>query len=126
MNRKKFDDLFKSAAELFKLLAHSDRLRILGIISEQELDVSHICQSIGISQSSASQHFKLFKIYHLVNERRSGKRVFYKLSSPLVKELILSAMEIHSRDLSKESKNASLYKEVKSLLKQKLQSNNKT
>lgn len=120
MNRKKFDDIFKSVAELFKLLAHSDRLRILGIISEQELDVGHICQAVGISQSSVSQHLKLFKMHHLVKVRRVGKRVFYKLSSPLVKDLILSAIEIHSQDLSKESKNACLYKEVRSLLKHKV------
>lgn len=119
MNRKKFDDVFKSVAELFKLLAHSDRLRILGMISDRELDVGHISESIGISQSSVSQHLKLFKMHHLVSERRSGKRIFYKLSSPLVKDLIVSAIEIHSQDLFKESKNAGLYKEIKCLLRQK-------
>lgn len=119
MQRKKFDNVFKSLAELFKILAHTDRLRIIALISEEEIDVGHICKAIGISQSSASQHLKLLRLNHLVSERREGKRIFYKLDSPLVKNLILNAIEIHSHELSKESKTADLYKEVKSLLKPK-------
>lgn len=119
MQRKKFDNVFRSLADLFKILAHPDRLRILSLISDEEIDVGHICAAIGISQSSASQHLKLLRLNHLVVERREGKRVFYKLDSPLVENLILSAVEIHSQELSRESKTVDLYKEIKSLLKSK-------
>ncbi len=115
MRRKKFNDIFKSMAELFKILSHADRLKILGIISENELDVSHISESLEISQSSVSQHLKLLKLHHLVSERRSGKRVFYKLSSPLAKHIIIDAIDLHAKDLVKESKAVSLYKEMKTL-----------
>lgn len=117
MQRKKFDDVFKSLADLFKIMAHSDRLRILALISEEERDVSFLCESLGISQSSVSQHLKLLKLNHLVNERREGKRVFYMLDSPIVKSLILDAIEIHTQELSRESKAVGLYKEIKSILK---------
>lgn len=119
MQRKKFDSIFKSLANLFKILAHSDRLRMVALISEEEIDVGHLCNAIGISQSSASQHLKLLRLNHLVSERREGKRIFYKLDSPLVKNLIINAVEIHSQELSKETKTVDLYKEMKSLLKSK-------
>ncbi len=117
MKRKKFDEVFKSMAELFKLMAHSDRLRILGLISDEEMDVSNLCKALDISQSSASQHLKLLRMNNLVTERREGKRVFYKLASPVIKKLIINSIEIHSNDLSKEKRNASLYSEFKSIIK---------
>ena len=117
MQRKKFDDVFKSLADLFKILAHHDRLRILALISEEERDVSCLCNTIGISQSSVSQHLKLLKTNHLVSERREGRKVFYKLDSPLVNSLIIDAIEIHAEEVSKESKTVGLYNEIKSILK---------
>lgn len=119
MQRKKFDDVFKSLADLFKIMANSDRLHILALISEEERDVSFLCESLDVSQSSVSQHLKLLKLNHLVNERREGKRVFYMLDSSAVKSLIIDAIEIHSQELSRESKTAGLYKEMKSILKSK-------
>ncbi len=115
MKRRKFDDIFKSTADLFKVLAHHDRLRILGMVAENEMDVMHLCEALDISQSSASQHLKQLKVHHLLSERREGKRVFYKLKSQLIKNVILSALEIHTQDLSQEVKSVSLFKEMKSL-----------
>lgn len=119
MQRKKFDDVFKSLAGMFKILAHPDRLRILALISEAERDVSFLCKTVEISQSSASQHLKLLKLNHLVQARREGKKVFYELDSPLVKTLIIDAVEIHSKELSRETKAVGLFKEIKSILKTK-------
>ena len=117
MQRNKFDDVFRSLADLFKIMANSDRLRILAFISEEERDVSFLCENLNISQSSVSQHLKLLKLNHLVSERREGKRVFYMLDSPIVKSLIIDAIEIHSQELSRESKTVGLYKEIKLMLK---------
>ncbi len=115
MKRKKFDDIFKSTADLFKVLAHHDRLRIIGMVSEHEMDVMHLCEALDISQSSASQHIKQLKSHHLLSERREGKRVFYKLKSKLVKNMILSALDVHTHDLSQEVKSVGLLKEMKTL-----------
>lgn len=115
MKRKKFDDIFKLTAELFKVFSHHDRLRILGMITEKEMDVMHLCEALNISQSSASQHLKQLKSHHLVSERREGKRIFYKLKSVLVKNIISSAIEIHTQDLSHEIKSVGLFKEMKAM-----------
>lgn len=116
MQRKKFDDVFKSVANTFKLLANADRLRILGLLSEEEMDVGNLSKAIGISQSSVSQHLKLLRMNHLVSEKRQGKRVFYKSVSPLIKNIIIDAVEMHAEDLSKETKTVRLYNEIKSIL----------
>lgn len=119
MQRKKFHDVFKTLAELFKILAHPDRLRILAFILESEKDVAFLTDALEISQSSLSQHLKLLRLNHLVSERREGKKVFYKLESQLMGKLILDAIEIQAEELSKETKSANLYKEIQSILKSK-------
>ena len=115
MKRRKFDDIFKITADLFKVLAHQDRLRLIGLVAEKEMDVMHLCEALDISQSSASQHLKLLKMHHLVQEKREGKRVFYKLKSTLVKSIILSAIEIQTQDLCQEIKSVGLFQEMKVL-----------
>lgn len=113
MHKKRFDDVFRAMADLFKILAHSDRLRLIGLISEKEMDVMHLCSALGISQSSVSQHLKLLKMHSLVKEKRVGKRVFYKLASNPLKRIIVDAIEVHTRDLDNDVKSASLFKEMK-------------
>ncbi len=115
MKRRKFDETFKNIAELFKLLAHIDRLRILGLIHEDELDVSSIAEATQISQSSVSQHLKLLKLNHIVRERRDGKRVLYKVTSGLISKLVINALEFSAKSQAQETKNSGLIKEMKTL-----------
>ncbi len=115
MKRRKFDETFKTIAGLFKLLAHEDRLRIIGLIHEDELDVGSISKATQISQSSVSQHLKMLKLNHLVREKRIGKRVFYKVTSSLVSKIVLYALEFSVKDHKNENKNFGLIKEMKEL-----------
>ena len=115
MHRKKFDVVLKSVAEIFRVLAHPDRLRLIGLLQVDEMDVSQLQQATGISQSAVSQHLKLLKLQHLVEERREGKRVFYHLRIPLVKELVQIAIELQTPDLSNQEKSNELLFEMKEL-----------
>lgn len=117
MHRKKFDNVLKSVANLFKILSHQDRLRIIGILQKEEMDVSHLHELTGLSQSSVSQHLKLLKLNGIVDERRQGKHIFYRLISPVVKDLLLSAIEFESQEISKEAEDIGLYKEMHKLWK---------
>lgn len=124
MHRKKFDKVLKSVAELFKILAHPDRLRLIGILHKSEMDVGHLHELTEISQSSVSQHLKLLRLNGIVGERREGKHIFYRITSPLVKDLVLSAIEIESQEINKEKQEESLYKEMRSLWSTQATDNN--
>lgn len=115
MHRKKFDNVLKSVADLFKILAHPDRLRLIGLLQKTEMDVGHLHELTRISQSAVSQHLKLLRLNGIVSERREGKHIFYRITAPLVKDLVLSAIEIESQEIVKENQDVNLYKEMRNL-----------
>lgn len=93
MNREKFNDAFKEISAFFGILSNPDRIKILGILTKQELDVHAIQEKLKISQSRVSQHLKLLKLNNLVEERRDGKHVYYHVKDPNVSKVVESAIQ---------------------------------
>jgi len=88
------DNTLKPVSELFGALSHPTRLKLIGLLMRQEMDVSHLQAALGVSQSSVSQHLGLMKQHGLLQERRQGKHVFYSIRSPQIKAVIQSAIQL--------------------------------
>src|SRR5689334_25417974 len=72
---------------LFKALADVTRLRILGLLLTGEVCVCDIHESLKISQPKASRHLAYLRKSGLVETRREGLWIYYRLaesSSPVV------------------------------------------
>lgn len=69
----------KELAELFGLLAHPLRIRIIEELHNGEKDVNSLAEILQISQSGVSQHLALLRTYKLIVERKQGRNVFYHL-----------------------------------------------
>lgn len=95
MDREEFNDIFRSISDFFGLLSNPDRVKILGLLIKQELDVHSIVEKLNISQSRVSQHLKLMKLNNLVVERREGKHVFYHVKDSNVSKVIESAIQFY-------------------------------
>jgi ArsR family transcriptional regulator len=67
---------------LFRALADSTRLRILGLLLTGEVCVCHIHESLKIPQPKASRHLAYLRRSGLVEARRDGLWVYYRLASP--------------------------------------------
>jgi ArsR family transcriptional regulator len=67
---------------LFKALADETRLRILGLLLTGEVCVCHIHESLRISQPKASRHLAYLRRAGLVETRRDGLWVHYRLAEP--------------------------------------------
>ena len=88
----------KQLAELCKLAAHPDRIRIIENLRSGPKDVSTLAECIGISGSRVSQHLSLLKAHRHVEEHREGRHHFYALSQPKLADWILDGLEfIESR-----------------------------
>ena len=75
---------------LFKALAESTRLRILGLLLTGEVCVCHIHESLRIPQSKASRHLAYLRRSGLVETRRQGLWIYYRLSDsrdPIVRTI---------------------------------------
>jgi ArsR family transcriptional regulator len=66
-------------AQLFKALADTNRLRILGLLLTGEVCVCHIHQSLKIPQSKASRHLAYLRRAGVVEARRDGLWMHYRL-----------------------------------------------
>lgn len=69
------------ACELMKVLANPDRLLILCQLSQKEMCVSELEESLGIRQPTLSQQLTVLRQTKLVATRREGKNIFYALTS---------------------------------------------
>lgn len=67
---------------LFKALADATRLRILGLLLTGEVCVCHIHESLRIPQSKTSRHLAYLRRAKLVETRRTGLWVHYRLAEP--------------------------------------------
>ncbi len=94
MTAERLEKIFNSVENLFGVLSNLDRIRIIGLLFKKETDVSEIHNTLGLSQSRTSQHLKLLKLESLVSERRLGKRVFYKIKSPQLAQVIIAALHL--------------------------------
>jgi ArsR family transcriptional regulator len=66
---------------VFKALADATRLRILGLLLAGEVCVCDIHESLGIPQSKASRHLAYLRRSGLVDTRRDGLWIHYRLGT---------------------------------------------
>jgi len=66
---------------LFQALGDATRLRILGLLLTGEVCVCHIHESLRIPQPKASRHLAYLRRAGLVETRRAGLWVYYRLTA---------------------------------------------
>ena len=71
----------KEACGLLSVLAHEDRLVLLCQISHDEHSVGELEELLDIRQPSLSQQLGVLRREGLVQTRREGKKIFYRLKS---------------------------------------------
>ena len=69
-------------AELFSAFSDTSRVRILSAIVERELNVSALAKLVGLSESAVSHHLRGLRQMRLVEARRDGKEVYYRILDP--------------------------------------------
>ena len=83
------DEPAAKLAQLFKVLANDNRLRILHAIHlAGELSTSDIAEKVGASQQAVSNQLQRLADQKIVHARRDGQRVFYRIIDPCVPGLM--------------------------------------
>lgn len=81
-------DMLFELADLFKVFGDSTRLRIMYAISDEELSVLSIAETLGMEQSTISHQLRVLRNNKLVRARREGKQIYYSLDDDHVKKII--------------------------------------
>ena len=71
-----------SACALMKALANPDRLMLLCQLSQHEMSVGELEEALEIHQPTLSQQLTVLREEALVETRRDGRHVYYRVSSP--------------------------------------------
>jgi ArsR family transcriptional regulator len=79
--------------KFLKALADETRLRIVNLLSNQELNVNEIVEILNLGQSRISRHLKILTDSGILKSRRDGLWVFYKLSGNSGNEPILEPVK---------------------------------
>lgn len=82
--------------DLLKTLSDPTRLRLLALVSREELSVAELQEILGMGQSRISSQLALLRQVNLVSDRREGKNAFYSLRPSLAAKtlgLIRAAIE---------------------------------
>ncbi|BFM39712.1 metalloregulator ArsR/SmtB family transcription factor [Synechocystis sp. LKSZ1] len=69
----------KQMAAFFGTLADVNRLRILSLLVSQEYCVGDIAAILAMSESAVSHQLRVLRVNRLVDYRRQGRHIFYRL-----------------------------------------------
>src|SRR5213082_3207967 len=69
-----------STINFLRLIADPTRLRVLLVLEQEELSVAELQEILGMGQSRISSHLAQLKRAGVVDDRRSGKNVYYGLT----------------------------------------------
>lgn len=86
-NRTRKDHLYEQVARVGKALASPKRIEMLEMLAQGEKSVDALAAAVAIDMKLASAHLKTLKEARLVQSRRNGKRVHYRLSGDDVAQL---------------------------------------
>jgi rhodanese-related sulfurtransferase/DNA-binding MarR family transcriptional regulator len=76
--------LYGQVARIGKALSSPHRLAILELLAQSERTVDSLASEIGLSLANASQHLQTLRQAALVESRKDGLFVFYRLAGPEV------------------------------------------
>ena len=83
------------ACELLSAIASERRMVLLCNLLGGERSVNDLCEEVGLSQATVSQQLAKLRALRLVETRRDGKQVYYRLSSIEVERILVTLYGIY-------------------------------
>lgn len=91
--------IMERAARIIRVLGHPLRLRLLEALEAGELCVADLQELTRTNQAVVSQHLGLLRAHGVVDARRDGPRVFYRIVEPKVSRILACIRECDLPDL---------------------------
>lgn len=84
VDMKDDSNIFQLHADFCKVIAEPKRLKIIALLAEQEMSVSEIAAVLDTSSSNVSQHLRVLRARNVVQTRKDGQTVYYRLMDPRI------------------------------------------
>jgi DNA-binding transcriptional ArsR family regulator len=80
------------ASEVFRMLSDGTRLALLWCLVDRELSVSELASTVGKAPSAVSQHLAKLRLARLVQTRRDGNTIYYRLENDHARQMVLDGI----------------------------------
>ena len=106
-------ELFEQFARIGKALGSARRLEILEYLSQAERSVETLARMTGLSVANASQHLQVLRQAGLVQARKDGLYVHYRLAGGAVDRLVAALRVVGEERLAEVERLVTLYLDAK-------------
>lgn len=80
-------------SEFFKIFGDLTRIKIIQLISLQELCVCDIATILNISQSATSHQLKILRQFGVAKPRKDGKMMYYSIKDEHIRDIFIDGLE---------------------------------
>ena len=92
--------LYAQFARIGKTLGSPHRLELLELLGQGERTVDSLAGEIGVSIANVSQHLQALRQAALVESRKQGQFVYYRLADPTISDLCRALRTVSERRLA--------------------------
>jgi ArsR family transcriptional regulator len=92
--------VYQVKAEFFRILGHPVRVRTLELLRDGERTVGDLQSALGLDSSGTSQHLGVLRRHGVLESRRDGTSVYYRIKDPLTLKLLEVARQIITGNLT--------------------------
>ena len=72
-------EIYRLHADFCKFMANPKRIEILFLLGDKELCVEELADKMGIKVPNVSQHLSIMREKGVVENRREGTKIYYKI-----------------------------------------------
>lgn len=80
------------ATGVFAMLSDATRLHLLWLLAQGESDVGSLAERCEASRTAVSQHLAKLRLAGLVETRREGRHMYYRLGDGHLRRLVVEAL----------------------------------
>jgi len=95
--------IFEMQARVCQVLANPKRLEILYTLKDLEMTAGELAKTVDVTMPNLSQHLSLMKQYGLVESRKEGLNMFYKVASQHILDTCASVRRVLAEQLTRQT-----------------------
>jgi len=94
------EKLYELQADQCKMFSNAKRIEIISTLKDQEMSATELIEKTGVSKANLSQHMSVLKAKGVIQARRNGVNIYYRIANPkiiqacnLMREILLEQFQ---------------------------------
>lgn len=95
----------EAAARMLSTLSHPGRLMALCHLLDGEMPVGRLAEKVGLAPATLSQHLARMRDLRMVETRRDGQTILYRLASPEIRAILETLHAVYCAPSAKKGRS---------------------